>query len=873
MKTRMMLATLAVVMSATNVKAQQVKYPWQDTKLPRAERVENLLGMLTPEEKVGLMMNKSVSIDRLGIPSYNWWSEACHGVRQGDYTVYPQPIGMAAAFNAQLVHDVFSQVSDEARANWNRTDHNDPKLFNVAMGATYYPGNPELTFWCPNVNIFRDPRWGRGQETCGEDPYMNAVLGVQTVLGMQGNNDKYFKTHACAKHYAVHSGPEPLRHSMNVDPTNRDLWETYLPAFKALVKKANVREVMCAYQRFEGKPCCTSDRLLIDILRNKWGYDGIVLTDCDAINNFFNRGQHETHKDGLSASVDAVLNGTDLECGKVFMSLTEGLKKGLIKEADLDGHLRKTLMGRFELGMFDPAEMLPWANIPASNISSEEHDILATQAARESMVLLENKGVLPLSKSIKTLAVIGPNADDVELLNGNYGGTPTKEHQHSLLSGIKAAVPGANIIYRKACELNDEFITVPHLQEFNDGKGMKVEFWNDRNTNFENPVKSGYYTELNFSTFGAWGFAEGVTNDNLAVRISGQYKATFTGEMKYTISTDNGYVLKVNGQVVEENKGGGRRGFGFGGRRGAEYKSFNVEKGNTYDFVIEYRRGNGNFAMLRGDICERKLADFTDLANELKVADAIIIIGGISARMEGEGGDKADIELPKVQQLLVQAMHKTGKPVIFVNCSGSAIAFGSVEGEYDALLQAWYPGQGGAKALAEVIFGDFNPGGKLPVTFYRSTADLPDFMDYSMKNRTYRYFTGVPQYAFGYGLSYTTFNVGQGKLSAKSMKKDGKVSVTVPVTNTGKREGTETVQVYVKRLDDAGAPIKALKGFQKLSLKPGETKKAEIVLDGEAFEYYNENIDELSVMPGRYKILYGTSSLDKDLKSFDFTVK
>ena len=540
MKTRMMLATLAVVMSATNVKAQQVKYPWQDTKLPRAERVENLLGMLTPEEKVGLMMNKSVSIDRLGIPSYNWWSEACHGVRQGDYTVYPQPIGMAAAFNAQLVHDVFSQVSDEARANWNRTDHNDPKLFNVAMGATYYPGNPELTFWCPNVNIFRDPRWGRGQETCGEDPYMNAVLGVQTVLGMQGNNDKYFKTHACAKHYAVHSGPEPLRHSMNVDPTNRDLWETYLPAFKALVKKANGREVMCAYQRFEGKPCCTSDRLLIDILRNKWGYDGIVLTDCDAINNFFNRGQHETHKDGLSASVDAVLNGTDLECGKVFMSLTEGLKKGLIKEADLDGHLRKTLMGRFELGMFDPAEMLPWANIPASNISSEEHDILATQAARESMVLLENKGVLPLSKSIKTLAVIGPNADDVELLNGNYGGTPTKEHQHSLLSGIKAAVPGANIIYRKACELNDEFITVPHLQEFNDGKGMKVEFWNDRNTNFENPVKSGYYTELNFSTFGAWGFAEGVTNDNFDVRMCGQYKANVYREMKYKLFTENG---------------------------------------------------------------------------------------------------------------------------------------------------------------------------------------------------------------------------------------------------------------------------------------------------------------------------------------------
>ena len=881
MKTKTILASIALAMFVSVPVSAQYKYAWQNPNLPRAERVENLLGMLTPEEKVGLMMNKSVSIDRLGIPSYNWWSEACHGVRQGGYTVYPQPIGLAAAFNAQLVYDVFSQVSDEARANWNRTDHNDPKLFNVPQGVTYYPGNPELTFWCPNVNIFRDPRWGRGQETCGEDPYLNAVLGVQTVLGMQEpvtlNGKTYYKTHACAKHYAVHSGPEPLRHSMNVEPTNRDLWETYLPAFKALVKKGNVREVMCAYQRFEGKPCCTSDRLLIDILRNKWGYDAIVLTDCDAINNFYNRGQHETHKDGLSASVDAVLNGTDLECGKVFMSLAEGLKRGLITEEELDKHLRYTLRGRFELGMFDPAESLPWAKIPASAISSEKNNDLATQAARESMVLLENKGVLPLSKSIKTIAVIGPNAEDIELLNGNYGGTPTENHKHSLLEGIRNAVPGATLIYQKACELNDEYQTVHHLQDFNGGKGVLVEFWNSETSPFEGetpaPVKTGYYNELNFSTFGAWGFAEGVSNDNICVRISGKYTATFTGEMKYTLSSDNGYVLKVNGQVVEENKGGGgRRGFGFG-RRGVEYKSFNVENGKTYDVVIEYRRGKGQFAMLRGDICERKLADFTDLANVARQADAIVIIGGISARMEGEGGDKQTIELPKVQQMLVKAMHQTGKPVVFVNCSGSAIAFGSVEGQYDALLQAWYPGQGGAKALAEVLFGDYNPGGKLPVTFYRSNDDLPDFMDYSMKNRTYRYFTGVPQYAFGYGLSYTTFNVGQGKLSAKSMKKNGKVTLTVPVTNTGEREGTETVQVYVKRLNDAGAPIKALKGFQKLTLKAGETKQAEITLDGEAFEYYEEKIDELAVKPGKYQILYGKSSRDEDLQSFDFTVK
>ena len=865
---------LATMMAVTSAQAQE-KYPWQNPNLPRAERVENLLSMLTPEEKVGLMMNKSISVDRLGIPSYNWWSEACHGVRQSNYTVFPQPIGMAAAFSEELVYSVFSAVSDEARANWNRSDHS---VKHVGMGETYYPGNPELTFWCPNVNIFRDPRWGRGQETCGEDPYMNAVLGVQTVLGMQGrlSENGYYKTHACAKHYAVHSGPEPLRHSMNVEPTNRDLWETYLPAFKALVKKADVREVMCAYQRFEGKPCCTSDRLLIDILRNKWGYDGLVVTDCDAINNFFNRGQHETHKDPLSASVDAVLNGTDLECGKVFMCLTEGLQKGLIKESDLDQHLRKTLMGRFELGMFDPAERLPWAGLGEDVISSERFDQLATQAARESMVLLENgKNVLPLSKSIKTLAVIGPNATDVELLNGNYGGTPTKAHQHSLLEGIKNAVPGARIIYNKACELNDEYTTVHHLQDFNDGKGVKVEFWNNKELSGD-PVKTGYYTEeLNFSTFGAWGFAEGVDNDNLSVRITGQYKATFTGEMKYTLMTDNGYVLKVNGQVVEEAKNEGRRGFGF--RRQVQYKSFPVEQGKTYDVCIEYRRGNGQFAMLRGDICERRLADFSDLARECSQADAIIIIGGISARMEGEGGDKQDIELPKVQQMLVNAMHQTGRPVIFVNCSGSAIAFGSVEGQYDALLQAWYPGQGGAKALADVLFGDYNPGGKLPITFYRSNNDLPDFLDYSMKNRTYRYFTGQPQYAFGYGLSYTTFSLGQAKQSAKTAKASstGKpfCTLTIPVTNTGKREGTETVQVYVKALDDAGAPIKSLKGFKKLSLKPGETQKAVITLDSEAFEYYNPDIDELSVKPGRYQILYGTSSLDKDLQTLNFVVK
>ena len=609
----------------------------------------------------------------------------------------------------------------------------------------------------------------------------------------------------------------------------------------------------------------------MDILRRKWGYDAIVLTDCDAINNFYNKGQHETHKDPLSASVDAVLNGTDLECGKVFMVLTEALDKGLISEATLDQHLRKTLLGRFELGMFDPEDMIPWKDLKPEVISSEANNDLAVQAARESMVLLKNSGVLPLSKDIKTIAVVGPNADDVELLNGNYGGTPTDSHKHSLLEGIKNAVPGAKVIYCKACELTDEYSTISHLGEFNDGKGVFVEFYNNKNLAGQ-PDATGYYDKLDFSTFGAWGFAQGINTDSLSVRVTGKYKATFTGEMKYTLNTDNGYTLKINNNIVEESKSQGRRRFGSR-RGGADYKSFSVKEGETYDVVIEYKKGDGNFAMLRGDICERRLVEYADLVKEVKDAEAIIVIGGISARIEGEGGDKADIELPKVQQRLVKAMRSTGKPVVMVNCSGSAIAFGSVEDQYDALIQAWYAGQGGAKALAEVIFGDYNPSGKLPVTFYASNDDLPDFLDYSMENRTYRYFRGEPLYAFGYGLSYTTFEYGKAKISKPSMKANGKVTVTIPVTNTGKRAGDEIVQVYVKALDYAEAPIKSLRGFARISLAPGETGKAVIELDGEAFEYYDPSIDELSTRSGRYQILYGGSSLDKDLGRIDFTVK
>ena len=870
MKKILLILSSLVLLAACGPK-QTYEYPFQNPDLSIDARIDNLMSLLTLEDKVGLMMNKNVSIDRLGIPSYNWWSEACHGVRQEGYTVYPQPIGMAAAFNPQQMYDVFSQVSDEARANWNRSAHD---IFNVPMGVTYYPGNPELSFWCPNINIFRDPRWGRGQETCGEDPYLSSVLGLQTVLGMQGNDKNYFKTHACAKHYAVHSGPEPLRHTYDARVSQRDLWETYLPAFKKLVVEGDVREVMSAYNRYEGVPCSSNDRLLNDILRGKWGFDAIVVTDCDAINNYYTPGQHMTQPDALSAAVEVAINGADLECGKVMIALIEGLQEGLVKEEDLDVHLRRILRGRFELGMFDPADRLPWSNLGEDVISSEEHDALATQAARESMVLLKNSGILPLSKDVKSLLVVGPNADDVELLNGNYGGVPTENHQHSLLEGIKNAVPGAEVRYAKACELNDDYNTIYHLPDFNEGQGVFVEFY-DNNELKGKPVTSGYYKTLNFSTFGAYGFAEGVPTDKISVRIKGRIVPDFDGPMSYTVSSDNGYVLKVNGRVVENAKPAmGGRGFGFGfGRRGADYKTFDVKAGKPVDVEIEYRRGAGPFAMLRADFCERKFADFAAEKQLAQDVDAIIVIGGISAQMEGEGGDKADIELPSVQQRLLRAMHETGKPVVFVNCSGSAMGFASVEGQYDALLQAWYAGQGGAKALADVLFGDFNPSGKLPVTFYASTADLPNFLDYSMENRTYRYFRGEPLYAFGYGLSYTTFEYGKGKLNKSSMPKNGKVTVSFPVKNTGSVTGSEIAQVYVQAIDNPAAPIKSLQGFDKVQLTPGASAKISITLDGEAFSFYDEAVDGLSVRPGKYRILYGSSSRDADLQALDFEVR
>ena len=850
-------------------------YPFQNPKLSVDKRVDNLISLLTLEEKVGLMMNGSISVDRLGIPAYNWWSEACHGICRPGATVFPQSIGLAATFDEPQQLEIYTAVSDEARATWNTTDHN-------IFGKTEATGgiwNQGLSFWCPNVNIFRDPRWGRGQETCGEDPYLAGVMGGATVRAMQAYDGKYFKTHACVKHYAVHSGPESERHRFDATVSMRDLWETYLPAFRTIVKDAHVQEVMCAYNRYEGDPCCGSDRLLTDILRKKWGYEDIILSDCGAINNFYTKGQHETHPDAITASADAVLSGTDLECGTSYRALLQSVEQGLISEAAIDEALARVLRGRFELGTFDPEEDMPWAGLGAKDISSPEHTALAYKAAREAMVLLKNDGILPLSKSIKKIAIVGPNADNASIHNGNYNGTPTAENTISILEAIRKEVPGAEIIYEKGCELADPYMTDDKIPALNGGKGFHADFFN--NPNFQgNAVASGDFSAVNMRTYGDYRFADGVNANNFSTRLSGKFVADFTGELSYAVRTVGGYKMTVNGRTIDSAEE--VPGMRVNRRATIPEKSFPVVAGRTYDIVIEYTKGAEGSASLAVDLCRRYPAQFAQVAAKAAQADVIIMVGGLSAQLEGEemmvpyegfsGGDRTRIELPPVQKGLLDALGATGKPVVFVNCTGSAIAFAEVETKYNALLQAWYAGQATGLAVADILFGDYNPAGRLPVTFYKSTSQLPDFHDYNMEGHTYRYFRGEPLYAFGYGLSYTTFEYGDATLSNASIKAGKSVDITVPVKNTGKLDGDEVVQIYVKSLDNPDAPIKSLKGFKRVNIAAGQQASVKITLEPSAFEYYDASIDELSVRPGSYKILYGSSSRDEDLKALDLKV-
>ena len=836
--------------------------PYQNPNLSAKERAEDLCSRLTLEEKAQLMLDESPAIPRMGIKKFFWWSEALHGAaNMGNVTVFPEPVGMAASFNPDLLYKVFDAVSTEFRAQYNH------RMLNGGEDQKFH----SLSVWTPNVNIFRDPRWGRGQETYGEDPYLTSVMGTQVVRGLQGPEDaKYRKLWACAKHYAVHSGPEYTRHTVNLtDITPRDMWETYMPAFKTLVQDAKVREVMCAYQRLDDDPCCGSTRLLQQILRDEWGFQYLVVSDCGAISDFY-----ETHKSSSSpahASAKATLAGTDVECGYgyAYKSIPEAVQRGFITEKEVDKHVIRLLEGRFDLGEMDDPALVEWSKIPYSKMDCKEHRQLSLDMARQTMVLLQNKNnVLPLRKNKEKIAVIGPNADDEPLMWGNYNGTPNRTI--TILDGIKmkqksiAYIPGCDRTYDKVMDcLMNKYCVI-------DGKkGLKGTFWN--NTEMEGkPVTTQFYTTpLAVTTAGMHNFAPGVNLEDFSAKYETVFTPKEAGEYVVNMESVSDFELLIDGESkVKQHTW----------RTTPTRTVINAEAGKSYKIEIRFKHVKTWGANMKINVAKELPIDYTAVIEQLKGIDKIVFVGGISAALEGEempveidgfkGGDRTHIELPKVQRDFLKALKAAGKTVIFVNCSGSAIALLPETESCDAILQVWYAGQEGGEAIADVLFGDYNPSGKLPITFYKSSDQLPDFEDYSMKGRTYRYFND-PLFAFGYGLSYTQFSIGEGKIA----KKGKNYTLNVPVSNIGKRDGTEIVQVYIRDLSDPEGPLKSLRAFQRLDVKAGQTVNAQLELSPKSFEFFDPETNTVHQKNGQFEIFYGTSSQDKDLKKLSLTIK
>lgn len=841
--------------------------PYQNPDLSSEERAEDLISRLTLKEKALLMCDISEAIPRLGIKEFNWWSEALHGVaNQDNVTVFPEPIGMAASFNDGLVYKVFNAVSDEFRAKYNERVKNHEK--NIRFHS--------LSVWTPNVNIFRDPRWGRGQETYGEDPYLTSKMGMAVVRGLQGpQNEKYKKLLACAKHYAVHSGPEWSRHTANLnDISPRDLWETYMPAFKALVQKADVREVMCAYQRLDDEPCCGNTRLLQQILRNEWGFKYMVVSDCGAISDFWK--SHKTSSNEVHAAAKGALSGTDVECGfgYAYAKLPDAVAKGLISEEEINKHVKRLLIGRFDLGEMDDPSLVPWAKIPASVINSKEHQQLALDMARQTMTLLQNKNhVLPLEKSAHKIAVIGPNADDARMLWGNYNGTPI--HTTTILEGIKSKVSGNKLVYYKGCDLVEDRIIESLIDKCSIGgkAGIRATYWNNTKQEGKSVSVDQLVSPIKLTTLGQHEFSQGVQLKGFSAKYETIYKPSQSGEVVLSVEAIGACKLSVNGKLLND----------FSTWRMAPVRiPLQMEKGKEYAIELSFvQDDNSRNASLDFNIGKESAVDYNALIKKLKGINTVIFVGGISSQLEGEempisipgfkGGDRTDIELPASQRNCLKALKADGKKVIFVNCSGSAIGLVPETESCDAILQAWYPGELGGQAVADVLFGDYNPLGRLPITFYKSIKQLPDYENYSMKGRTYQYMSD-PLFPFGYGLSYTTFSIGTAKANKLQINKNDSIMLTIPVSNTGKRSGTEAVQVYVRNLNDTDGPLKMLRAYKHVNVEAGKTRNMTIELPPETFECFDASSNTMRIMSGNYELFYGTSSDNKDLKSMKITV-
>lgn len=849
------LFSLGLSLSAT---AQLL--PYCNPDLPARERARDLLSRLTLEEKARLMLDESPAIPRLGIKKFFWWSEALHGAaNMGGVTVFPEPVGMAASFNDGLLRRVFDAASDEMRAQYNR------RMLNGGEDEKFH----SLSVWTPNVNIFRDPRWGRGQETYGEDPYLTSVMGTAVVRGLQGpETAKYRKLWACAKHYAVHSGPEYTRHTANVaDVSPRDLWETYLPAFKTLVTEAKVREVMCAYQRLDDDPCCSNNRLLQQILRDEWGFNYLVVSDCGAVTDIY--ANHKTSSDAVHAAAKAALAGTDVECGfgYAYKTIPEAVRRGLITEAEVDKHVLRLLEGRFDLGEMDDPKLVEWSKIPASVMDSKAHRQLALDMARQSLVLLLNKGgVLPLKAGGEPIAVIGPNADDGPMMWGNYNGTPNRTV--TILDGIKAR--HKRVTYLKGCDLTDTKTVNSLLPQcaINGRKGLRGTFWN--NTGMQGrPVATQFYTApVAVTTAGMHNFAPGVNVEDFSAKYETVYTPKTSGEVVVNVEGCGDFSLYVNGKEQVKH---------HTWRTTPTRTPLQVKAGEEYRIEVRFAFVKTWGANLKINIGTEHPIDYQAIIRKLQGIRKVVFVGGISAALEGEempvdidgfkGGDRTNIELPKVQRDFLRALHEAGKTVVFVNCSGSAIALEPEMETCDAILQAWYAGQEGGTAVSDVLFGTVNPSGKLPVTFYKRTDQLPDYEDYSMRGRTYRYFSD-PLFAFGYGLSYTTFRFGR----ALAVAADGGYRLSVPLTNTGTRPGEEVVQVYIRRVADANGPLKSLRAFRRVALKAGESTTVEIPLSRKSFECFDESTNTMRTLPGDYELMYGNSSRPEDLQTLTVSV-
>ena len=863
-----LLIFCAFISSAT---AQDSQKPWLDTTLPPEQRAAALVKQMTLEEKATQLVNQARAIPRLNVPAYDWWSESLHGVAVNGTTEFPEPIGLAATFDAPAIHDMAVVISTEGRIK---------HVQSVRQNGGYSRIFQGLDFWAPNINIFRDPRWGRGQETYGEDPFLTGRMAVAFVTGMQGDDPKYFRVIATPKHYAVHSGPEPTRHFADVDVTRHDELDTYLPAFRAAVTEGHADSVMCAYNAINGEPACANNFTLIDQLRDKWGFQGYVVSDCGAVIDIF-EGHHFRNTQAKSSGI-SLERGMDNECADFFAKVTDdhdfkpyidAVQQGYLRESSVDQALVRLFTARIKLGMFDPPDMVPYTKIDEKLLDSPEHRALARRVAEKAMVLLKNDGTLPLKPEVKNIAVVGPLADQTKVLLGNYNGIPS--HTVSFMEGLKAEFPNAKITYVPGTQfLHPEGTLIPaSLLTTPDGKpGLKAEYGQGGGFGAR-PTPLTERTDANVDLTESNLPAEAQGKDSLAVQWSGFLTPAETGDYLIGIQADGFAQVRVNDHEVAQEFGGGTR-----------MGRVHLDKGDKVPIRVTYGLMPGSKLGIRLLWTKVDNAPSPAALESARKADVIIAVVGITSELEGEempvsepgflGGDRTSLDLPAPEEALVQQVSQSGRPLVVVLMNGSALSVNWEKAHANAILEAWYSGEEGGAAIAETLSGKNNPAGRLPVTFYTGTDQLPHFENYSMEGRTYRYFKGKPLYPFGYGLSYTTFTYTDLKVPTDPIKAGDPLTADVTVTNSGKLAGDEVAELYLTFPDVKGAPLHALRGFHRIHLDPGQSETVHFDLKPRDLGMVTEDGTPI-IAEGQYKISIGGGQPNTGAPSADgaFQVK